>query len=87
MLRRRELIALLGGAALAWPVAVRAQQPDRMRRIGVLMALAEDDPETKARLAGFRQGSKSVDGPKAAMSASTIALRRPALRRRYSRKS
>jgi len=55
-LRRREFVALLGGAAFAWPLAARAQQPDRMRRIGVLVGSAEDDPEAKARLAGFRQG-------------------------------
>src|SRR6266436_10123859 len=55
-LRRREFISLLGGAAAAWPLAARAQQPDGMRRIGVLVGLAEDDPETKARLAAFRQG-------------------------------
>jgi putative ABC transport system substrate-binding protein len=55
-LRRREFITLLGGAAVAWPVVARAQQPGGMRRIGVLMGLAEDDPEAKARLAAFRQG-------------------------------
>src|ERR1700730_3263889 len=54
-IRRREFIRTLGGA-VAWPLAARAQQPDRMRRIGVLAGLAEDDPEMKARLAGFRQG-------------------------------
>src|SRR3984893_10641407 len=55
-MRRREFISLLGGATAAWPLAARAQQPDRMRRIGVLAGLAEDDPEMTARLAGFRQG-------------------------------
>jgi putative tryptophan/tyrosine transport system substrate-binding protein len=55
-MRRREFITLLGGAAAAWPVVARAQQPDGMRRIGVLIGFAEDDPEAKARLAAFRQG-------------------------------
>jgi putative ABC transport system substrate-binding protein len=55
-MRRREFITLLGGAAVAWPLPARAQQPERMRRIGVLMGLAEDDPETKARVAAFLRG-------------------------------
>jgi putative tryptophan/tyrosine transport system substrate-binding protein len=57
-MRRREFITLLGGAAATMPLAVKAQQSDQRRRIGVLTALAEDDPENQARLAGFRNGLK-----------------------------
>jgi putative ABC transport system substrate-binding protein len=44
-MRRREFITLIGGTAAAWPFGAQAQQPERMRRIGVLMALAADDPQ------------------------------------------
>jgi hypothetical protein len=53
--KRREFVTLLGGTAATWPLAALAQQ-DRMRRIGVLMNLAESDPESQIRIAAFRQG-------------------------------
>jgi putative ABC transport system substrate-binding protein len=53
-MRRREFITLLGGAAAAWPLAVRAQQPERMRRIGVLTFSAESDQEGQSSVAAFR---------------------------------
>jgi putative tryptophan/tyrosine transport system substrate-binding protein len=58
--RRKFITLLVGGATAAWPLAARAQQGERMRRIGVLAAQAGDDPDMKARLAGFRQGLEKL---------------------------
>jgi putative ABC transport system substrate-binding protein len=59
-MRRRDFIALLGGALAAWPPMARAQRPDRMRRIAVLMTNAEDDPEGRTRAAALRQGLQAL---------------------------
>ena len=59
-MKRREFIALLGGAATAWSLTVRAQQPERVRRVVFLHGLAENDPEALARVAAFREGLEAL---------------------------
>ena len=59
-MRRRDFIKVIAGAAAASPLAAHAQQPERMWRIGVLMAYAESDPEGQARVAAFREGLQKL---------------------------
>ncbi len=57
-MRRRDFIKSIAGSAVAWPVVTRAQQPDQMRRIGVIISYSDDDPEVRPRLAALVQGLK-----------------------------
>ncbi len=59
-MKRREFITLVGGAAATWPIAVRAQQGERVRRIGVLNPFTENDPEAQANLAAFREALQKL---------------------------
>ena len=58
-MKRRAFITLIGGGAL-WPLAARAQQADRMRRVGVIQTLAGDDPEERVRIAAFLRGLQEL---------------------------
>jgi putative tryptophan/tyrosine transport system substrate-binding protein len=88
MIGRRALITLLGGAAVAWPLAARAQQPERKRRIGVLMAHAENDAEFHDYLSAFREGLQKLgwtEGRNIQIDARWGALDNAEARQRYAK--
>jgi ABC-type uncharacterized transport system substrate-binding protein len=59
-MNRRDFISSIGGVALSWPLAARAQQGERMRRIGFLMGFPENDPQSRVNVAAFHDGLKAV---------------------------
>jgi len=73
-LSRRDVVALVGGAAAAWPLAARAEQTARVRRIAFLHAFAENDPEVLSRVVAFRHGLEALGWTRTATSASSIAM-------------
>jgi putative ABC transport system substrate-binding protein len=73
--KRREFITLLGSILTAWPLAARAQQPERVQRIGVLMSYLESDPEARVWYAAFREGLQKLGWTEGATSGSTLAGR------------
>src|ERR1700757_1782905 len=72
-MKRRQFITLLGGAAIAWPVESRAQQPDQVRRIGVLMGYAESDSDARAWYAAFRAELQTLGWTELRCSCATTA--------------
>jgi len=75
-MERREFISLVGGAA-AWPLTARAQQPERMRRIGVLLPATADDPRFQTLVGAFLQELRQLGWASAATCGSTSAGPRP----------